>query len=133
MLKNIFIITIWSLCLIFKCLSQSDTVVDHIKYNHIKYFDSKRINELGNYKVSNHTKIKIGVWIIYDINSNIVEKGEYRRNKKNGYWIEKEAVNNDIWSGNYRRNKRIGEWYCENRKRIYKNGKEKHEIIASYN
>lgn len=128
-----FIITIFSLLLTLNCLSQRDTIVDRIKYNHITYYDNKRINELGNYKLNGQTKIKSGAWLIYDLNSIIIAKGEYRRNKKNGYWIEKESDNNDIWRGNYRRNKRIGEWYCENQKKVYKKGKEKYLIIASYN
>jgi hypothetical protein len=107
--------------------------VDQIKYNHIKYYDSKRINELGNYKLNGQRRIRIGAWVIYDLNSNIIAKGEYHRNKKNGYWFEKESDNEDIWRGNYRRNKRIGEWYCGNQKKIYKNGKEKCLIIASFN
>jgi antitoxin component YwqK of YwqJK toxin-antitoxin module len=133
MLNNIFIITICSLFLTIKGVSQSDTAVDLIKYNHIKYYDNKKINELGNYKVSGTTKIKNGAWIIYDQNSNVIEKGTYHNNKKSGYWLEKEPDNNDIWQGNYLHNKRNGEWYCENRKKIYKHGKEKCLIIASYN
>lgn len=133
MSKYKLIIIVFNLLLTLKGFSQRDTIVDQIKYNHIKYYDSKRINELGNYKLDRQAKIKIGVWVTYDLNSNIIAKGEYRRNKKSGYWIEKELDNDDIWRGNYRRNKRIGEWYCENRKKIYKNGKEKHLIIASYN
>ncbi len=131
MSNNTFTITICSILLTIKCISQNDTIVDKIKYNHIKYYDSKRVNELGNYNLNRQKKI--GAWVIYDLNSNIIGKGAYRRNKKSGYWIEKELDNNDIWRGNYRRNKRVGEWYCENRKRIYKNGKEKRLIIASYN
>ena len=73
----------------FKCYAQSDTIVDQIKYNHIKYYENNNVNGLGNYKLNGDKKIKNGAWVIFDHNSNIIAKGQYRKDKKNGYWIEK--------------------------------------------
>lgn len=133
MLRFLCIIITCCLSLTFECFSQNDTIVDQIKYNYIQYYDDKRVNELGNYTIRNQTKIKTGAWVFFDQNSNLIAKGNYYKNKKSGFWIERNSESNEIWRGNYKRNKRIGEWYCENQKKVYRNGKEKHLIIASYN
>ncbi len=122
--RSIHFITVCFLFASVICNAQKDTLVDSVKYNHIKYFSNGQIQELGNYKTKGKNKIKEGYWITYKEDSTINEKGNYIKNKKSGPWHERLPLRDpEYWSGNYKKGRRDGRWSCYRVKIFYKRGK----------
>jgi len=112
---------------------QRDTIVDNIKYNHVEYYQNGRIKELGNFKSHSKTAIKEGSWMTFNNEGEIIEKGNYKRNKKCGMWMEKTSDGICCWIGLYKNGKRHGPWSDGgNRVVYYKKGQIKGNVFISW-
>jgi len=112
---------------------QRDTIVDNIKYNHVEYYQNGRIKELGNVESRSDTPIKEGYWMIFNDEGELIEKGNFKRNKKCGTWVEKSSEDNCCWTGSYKKGKRHGSWSDGgNRVVYYKKGQVKGSVSVSW-
>jgi antitoxin component YwqK of YwqJK toxin-antitoxin module len=117
--------------LAFNLFGQSDTIVDDIRFTYIAKNDSGQIIELGNF--NRNGKNKHGYWIVYDSKGTIIEKGNYKKGKKDGFWNEKDIDNKGSWSGRYKKGKKDGSWFNgDNVFLMYKKGKFKGSRIVRW-